>query len=108
MKARTNNRFLIIFITVKNWEIQIKSFINYLKIERGLAENSIFAYQSDIEKLKDFCIPRNIDPKNVSLQDLKEFRTFNKISSFKDGSRHKDGVTMCVSVDSIFTQRCYL
>ncbi|PHR49710.1 MAG: tyrosine recombinase XerD [Fluviicola sp.] len=58
---------------MKNWEIQLKSFVNYLKIERGLAENSIFAYQSDIEKLKDFCVPGNIDPKNVDLQVLKEF-----------------------------------
>ena len=67
--------FLFNFITVKSWEIQIKSFINYLKIERGLAENSIFAYQSDIEKLKDFCVTRNIDPKSVTLQHLKEFLT---------------------------------
>ncbi|HZH86011.1 MAG TPA: site-specific tyrosine recombinase XerD [Brumimicrobium sp.] len=50
-----------------------RDFVNYLKIERGLAENSIFAYQSDMEKLSDFCIARSISPSEVSLTTLKQF-----------------------------------
>lgn len=47
--------------------------MNYLKIERGLAENSIFAYQSDLEKLSEFCIARSISPADVTLETLKNF-----------------------------------
>jgi len=47
--------------------------VNYLKIERGLAENSIFAYQSDLEKLSEFCIARSISPADVTLETLKNF-----------------------------------
>jgi len=58
---------------VNQWKIYNRDFVNYLKIERGLAENSIFAYQSDLEKLSDFCIARSIAPKEVDLETLKGF-----------------------------------
>jgi integrase/recombinase XerD len=56
-----------------NWERYIKHFVSYLKIERGLAENSIFAYQNDVSKLSDFSSAKNIEPKEVTFDDLKGF-----------------------------------
>lgn len=58
---------------MKKWDIYRRDFVNYLKIERGLAENSIFAYQQDLEKLIDYCVPLEIEPTKVTLQDLKDF-----------------------------------
>lgn len=37
-----------------NWDLYIKSFGHYLKLERSLSENSIEAYIRDVEKLKQF------------------------------------------------------
>lgn len=37
------------------WDSEIRDFKNYLKLERGLSENSIEAYIRDITKLKEFC-----------------------------------------------------
>jgi integrase/recombinase XerD len=37
------------------WESEIKDFKNYLKLERGLSENSIEAYLRDIGKLSEYC-----------------------------------------------------
>jgi integrase/recombinase XerD len=58
---------------VNQWTIYNRDFVNYLKIERGLAENSIFAYQRDLEKLIDFCNARSIVPKDADLEVLKQF-----------------------------------
>lgn len=58
---------------MRNWERYIKQFVHYLKIERSLAENSILAYQQDIEKLKDACIARELSAETVSTNDLKTF-----------------------------------
>ena len=61
------------FYNVKQWTTYQKDFINYLKIERGLANNSIFAYQRDLGKLSEFCIARDISPLKVDLEFLKQF-----------------------------------
>lgn len=55
------------------WNRYIKHFVSYLKIERGLAENSILAYQNDVLKLADFAIHRKKTIQEISYTDLKEF-----------------------------------
>jgi len=60
---------------MSSWERYIKHFVSYLKIERGLAENSIFAYQNDVLKLSDFSISKNIEPKSLTYENLQEFVT---------------------------------
>ena len=56
-----------------SWKRYIKDFVSYLKIEKGLAENSILAYQNDVNKLRDFSIARNLDVKDISFEHLKSF-----------------------------------
>ena len=46
---------------MSTWERYIKHFVSFLKIEKGLAENSIFAYQNDVAKLADFSIGQNLE-----------------------------------------------
>ncbi|MEN9997204.1 MAG: hypothetical protein RI922_194 [Bacteroidota bacterium] len=58
---------------MSNWERYIKDFVSFLKIEKGLAENSIFAYQNDVAKLYDFAIARKIAFTELTYNDLKEF-----------------------------------
>lgn len=56
-----------------NWERYIKDFVSFLKIEKGLAENSVFAYQNDVAKLRDFAESKNLSPKEIKYSDLKDF-----------------------------------
>ena len=56
-----------------HWERYIKDFVSFLKIEKGLAENSIFAYQNDVRKLQVFSEARNLDVKAIEYVHLQEF-----------------------------------
>lgn len=58
---------------MNNWERYIKQFVNYLKIERSLAENSIFAYQQDLAKLRDFCETVALSPEQIKVKHLQQF-----------------------------------
>ena len=60
---------------MQSWNRYIKDFVSFLKIERGLAENSIFAYQNDVKKLMDFCEGQNLSPIDVTTAHLKKFVT---------------------------------
>ncbi|MDH5381092.1 MAG: site-specific integrase, partial [Cyclobacteriaceae bacterium] len=58
-----------------NWEQAINQYINYLKIERSLSENSVLAYQQDVIKLRQFLEMSNPDrsPVQVDEKDLHNF-----------------------------------
>lgn len=58
---------------MSNWERYIKDFVSYLKIEKGLAENSILAYHNDVDKLKEFAATSSKLPDQLSYEDLKQF-----------------------------------
>ncbi|MEN9700399.1 MAG: hypothetical protein RLZZ301_1597 [Bacteroidota bacterium] len=56
-----------------HWERYIKDFVSYLKIERGLAENSILAYQHDVERMLHFMQDHRKAVEEISYEDLKNF-----------------------------------
>ena len=58
---------------MSNLERYIKDFVSYLKIEKGLAENSILAYQNDVDKLKEFAAASSKLPDQLNYDDLKQF-----------------------------------
>ena len=58
---------------MSSWNRYIKDFVSYLKIEKGLAANSVAAYSKDVEKLKDFADGISRSPKNLDYADLKQF-----------------------------------
>ncbi len=61
-----------------SWDIYIKQYQNYLKLERSLADNSIEAYLHDITKLREFFEIKNLtlSPLKVSQNDLINFVEF--------------------------------
>ena len=58
---------------MSNWSVYIKNFESYLKIEKGLSENSIFAYLSDVEKLHEFATALSKTVESIEPTDLQHF-----------------------------------
>jgi integrase/recombinase XerD len=58
-----------------NWELHIKHFKNYLKLERSLSENSIVAYERDVVKLAQFLDMTNkqVSPLTLTSKHLRDF-----------------------------------
>jgi integrase/recombinase XerD len=58
---------------LSSWKRYIKDFTSYLKIEKGLAANSVLAYENDVKKLEDFARVRNLETETITYTHLKEF-----------------------------------
>ena len=61
-----------------NWEIYIKGFKSYIKLERSLSLNTVEAYISDIEKLYQYIdlFKLELTPTSVELKHLEDFIKF--------------------------------
>ena len=48
-------------------------FLSYLRVERGLAKNSIESYERDLAKLKSWAESKNMEPVELTRPDLRRF-----------------------------------
>lgn len=57
-----------------NWDTEIESFKEYLKLEKNLTSNSIHAYETDLKKLVAFLDEKDykFGPEEIKLTHLKE------------------------------------
>ncbi len=51
----------------------VNSFLDYLKVEKGLATRSVSAYQSDLEQYSEFLLKRKRAPRDAQRQDVRDF-----------------------------------
>ena len=58
---------------MSSWSRYITEFVSYLKIEKGLSNNSIIAYKNDTDKLKNYCEDNKLTVKQVQYEHLKNF-----------------------------------
>jgi len=60
---------------VSIWQIHIKSFEDYLMLEKSLSKNSVAAYRRDVEKLEQYLLltQQDVSPLSIQSKHLKNF-----------------------------------
>lgn len=60
------------------WKTYIKSFEDYLMLEKSLSKNSVMAYNRDVTKLVEYLALNDLDlsPKTIRLSDLQTFLVY--------------------------------
>ena len=58
-----------------NWEEAITDYLHYLRLERGLSENSVRSYRRDVRKLAGYLAENEpgITPKSIDRKDIEAF-----------------------------------
>lgn len=58
--------------TEQTWRRYRRDFETWLKLERGMSENTVNAYLRDIDQLVHYSIEKSIEPENVTLSDMQQ------------------------------------
>lgn len=77
-----------------NPQMLVKKYYTYLKLERGLSENSIDAYIRDLHRVQEYMNQHSIDVVHASFDDLQAFlfETSQEISSVRTQARLIAGI----------------
>jgi integrase/recombinase XerD len=70
-------------------------FINHLRVERGLAENTIQAYSRDLTRFLEFLDQKNLSPAALTQDDLLDYMAgLNRVLSIRSTARNLSAVKM--------------
>lgn len=72
-----------------NWNEKIKEFEDYLRLEKSFSHNTLDAYLSDINKIKDFALANlpGVMPDNITYEQIQEFLFLNSKKKFSERSQ---------------------
>lgn len=72
----------------------VKEYHRYLKLEKGLSENSVKAYELDLQRIQAYMDLHNIDIVHASLDDLQAFifDTFKEVTAVRTQARLIAGI----------------
>ncbi|MBR7067581.1 MAG: site-specific tyrosine recombinase XerD [Bacteroidales bacterium] len=56
-----------------SWQSAIDDYMNHLRLERSLAEQSVLAYASDMDKLQRFATDIGAEPETMTTEQIQEF-----------------------------------
>ena len=79
---------------------QIKDFINYLAVERGLSANTLISYALDLKQFKNFCLQRQIK----DIKSLDRNTVINYILDLRKNGRSSATVARHLAALKVFSR----
>ena len=67
----------------------IREYLSYLRVEKGLAANSIEAYERDLAKLREWTTKNNLEILSLKRNDLREWLIDLSGSSLSENSKRR-------------------
>lgn len=79
---------------MNNEERIYKDYHTYLRLERSMSDNSVQAYEQDLQKLRTYCSEHDINPIHATFEDLQAFvyDYFGERSNVRSQSRIISGI----------------
>ena len=67
-------------------EAVFREYHTYLKLEKSLSDNSVAAYEQDLQKLRKYCEEHGLDPVTLTFDDLQAF-VYDTFSAVQTNTR---------------------
>lgn len=55
------------------WQSAITDYVNFLRLEKSLSDNSTYAYRSDMEKFRSYAEALGLEPESVEPDQIRDF-----------------------------------
>ena len=72
----------------------IREYLSYIRVEKGLAKNSLDAYENDLSKLKAWTEKNGFSIQALTRQDLREWLIDLNRAKLSDSSRRRVGSSL--------------
>lgn len=69
-----------------NFREESLDFLNYLRVERGLAENSVSAYRRDLVRFSTYLSHHGLGSESITPQDLQDFQRSLRVEKLSDST----------------------
>jgi integrase/recombinase XerD len=77
-----------------NFNDEERNFLDYLRVEKGLAENTLIAYQRDLNRFAEYLASRDINLQELTPNHIVEYQQAMRLKDFAESSTNRSISTL--------------
>ncbi|HPD95707.1 MAG TPA: site-specific tyrosine recombinase XerD [Tenuifilaceae bacterium] len=59
-----------------SWKVAVNDYVDFVRLEKSLSDNSVSAYRTDMQKLTDFMEGIGVEPESVTMEQIQNFLAY--------------------------------